>query len=387
MIQDTFIVAYGPAGVAVRTIGGGDIASFVPGATSVTWTGAGSQFAAAVGSEVYRLFISPVNRSADVFASVRSVGGAVSSVVCGTVDGISSVVVVQSAGTAGFSRFTLLNASDMTFLSTFEVTFGLQEGETVLGSLSLMDADHDGRTDIAAPTSKGRIVLAAMNGVLLDNSPAMTSRSRLWNSAEVLAADLGGNSAPELIAMDNEGVMSIVPTSTSVDFQVGNPARTYGALGPIQAAPGFGTALFVTDEEGGISAFDLKAVWNGPAAMWRMHRGNAAGTSFSNYVTVAPTPVASGFLPADRVYNWPNPVYGSETRFRFFTDRDGSVTISIFDISGDRVTELHGTAVGGRDNELVWDVSGIQSGVYLARVEVTGGGQAASAVVKVAVVK
>ena len=32
--------------------------------------------------------------------------------------------------------------------------------------------------------------------------------------------------------------------------------------------------------------------------------------------------------------------------------------MSIFDIAGDRITTLTGVATGGRDNEIVWDVSG-----------------------------
>jgi hypothetical protein len=43
--------------------------------------------------------------------------------------------------------------------------------------------------------------------------------------------------------------------------------------------------------------------------------------------------------------------------------------------------------IGGVDNEVEWNVGGVQSGVYLARIEATSGGKSETAIVKVAVVK
>jgi hypothetical protein len=66
---------------------------------------------------------------------------------------------------------------------------------------------------------------------------------------------------------------------------------------------------------------------------------------------------------------------------------NASVSIKIFDMAGDLVTEFAGPGIGGVDNEVEWNVSGVQSGVYLARIEASGQGGSGVAVVKVAVVK
>jgi hypothetical protein len=52
-----------------------------------------------------------------------------------------------------------------------------------------------------------------------------------------------------------------------------------------------------------------------------------------------------------------------------------------------KITELHGQSRAGLDGEVTWDVSGIQSGVYLARIEATGGTGSHVAVIKIAIVK
>ena len=83
-------------------------------------------------------------------------------------------------------------------------------------------------------------------------------------------------------------------------------------------------------------------------------------------------PPGATFFPPDRAYNWPNPVYNGMTYFRYFVRDNSSVNIRIFDLAGDLVTTLNGQGTGGIDNEIAWDCSRIQSGVYFARLESPG---------------
>jgi hypothetical protein len=60
----------------------------------------------------------------------------------------------------------------------------------------------------------------------------------------------------------------------------------------------------------------------------------------------------------------------------------------IFDIAGSFIDELKDFAQGGIDHETVWNVSNIQSGIYLARIQATGvSGKSESKIIKIAVVK
>ena len=99
------------------------------------------------------------------------------------------------------------------------------------------------------------------------------------------------------------------------------------------------------------------------------------------------SPASSEFLPKSRTYNWPNPVYGSSTNIRYYTSEDAAVTVTVFDLAGLRIAELKAQAKGGLDGELTWDVSNIQSGVYLARVEAAGNSRTEVVFIKIAVVK
>ena len=66
---------------------------------------------------------------------------------------------------------------------------------------------------------------------------------------------------------------------------------------------------------------------------------------------------------------------------------DATVVIKVFDLAGELVAELSGPGQAGIDNEVTWDVSGVQSGVYLAHIDARGTGGSGSAVIKIAVVK
>jgi len=119
---------------------------------------------------------------------------------------------------------------------------------------------------------------------------------------------------------------------------------------------------------------------------WGQYQGDARHSGLAP-VPSAGAPRADGFFPAERAYNWPNPVYNGSTFIRYFVRDNATVSIRIFDLAGDLVTEFAGPGVGGVDNEVEWRTGDIQSGVYLARIEASGQGESGTAVVKVAVVK
>ena len=93
-------------------------------------------------------------------------------------------------------------------------------------------------------------------------------------------------------------------------------------------------------------------------------------------------------MPSDKIYNWPNPVHGKTTNIRYFLNGTASgVQIKIMDLSGELVTTLTGSANTGFDNEVQWDVSSVQSGIYIALLQLQNGSCSDVASIKIAVVK
>jgi M6 family metalloprotease-like protein len=92
-------------------------------------------------------------------------------------------------------------------------------------------------------------------------------------------------------------------------------------------------------------------------------------------------------LPSESVYNYPNPNNENYTFIRYRLTEEAEVRIKIFDLAGDLVKELEGTGYGHTDNEVRWDLTGVQSGVYIGRVEARSNTKSEVQIIKIAVVK
>jgi len=145
-----------------------------------------------------------------------------------------------------------------------------------------------------------------------------------------------------------------------------------------------GIAFF--SEQGSLDAFLTSTIMGANSFVWSQHLGDErhSNTEWTQTVSI---PISPEFFPKSLVYNWPNPVYGRSTQIRYYTAEDANVTVTIIDLTGVKITELKGRGTAGMDSEISWNVSNIQSGIYLARIEAQGATHSETTVIKIAVVK
>ncbi len=86
------------------------------------------------------------------------------------------------------------------------------------------------------------------------------------------------------------------------------------------------------------------------------------------------------------VYCWPNPT-ADISYIRVTRSHPAAAEVRVFDLAGRLVAELSGSSDMAGPFEIPWNVGGVESGVYIGRVEVNGGGQSDSREIKIAVVK
>ena len=151
----------------------------------------------------------------------------------------------------------------------------------------------------------------------------------------------------------------------------------------INSGGNFGLLIYATD--GYLYGYKTPWAYDSTKILWRNYL-NDKYHSNANYEISSPS-VSSSCLPSDKVYNWPNPAYGKLTNIRYYLGGDVSnVNVKIMDLSGELVTTLIGTTNKGFDNEVQWDISTVQSGIYIAVVELEGG-CTETAAIKIAIVK
>jgi hypothetical protein len=245
--------------------------------------------------------------------------------------------------------------------------------------LASADVDGDGRNDVLLADSSR---VAAFNNALasVDYHPAP------WGARSILAARIDGQKGDALFAVGDAQLSQLLTGARQADgFPVPLPQNASVCLMPIGstnhtlgvAAAGSDQHLYLFNTANRITREDL---------VWKSMFGDERN---GNFAAVPARAIASApeFFPLDRCYNWPNPAYDKTTKIRYFVSKDAAVTIKIYDLAGGKVDELRATAIGGLDNEVDWNLSNIQTGVYLAHVSAEGGGMSGEKIIKIAVVK
>jgi hypothetical protein len=302
--------------------------------------------------------------------------------------GPAAVAPMSAAGSTGYGiavtstdgRLYLLD-DRLNTVAGFPVS--LREGTAFPPVLA--DIDGDGARDIIAASDR---LLHVFNriGVELDGFPLQLPSST--GSAPIIA-DFNGDGIPDIVVVSREGLVTGVDrhgkTISGFPLSAGR-----GVQWPAAFLTGDSICLAVaSSEDGSLSAWRTGRLTGSVSVNsfpWPQYQHDPARSGYD----AAVLPAVAGrteFFPASRAYNWPNPAYGGITYLRYYVREDAGVTITIFDFAGDLVGKYSQNGVGGVDNEFALDVSGIQSGIYFARIEARSSQETGTALVKIAVVK
>lgn len=274
------------------------------------------------------------------------------------------------------------NFIDIISNDAFRLSFGLKTNSQI-NSISLSDLKQDGENYVILNNGT-RLEAYNYTGALADNYPPIKT-STIDLVGVPLSVDFEGDPKSEIIVADSNGNVYAFDGGTGkiVDgfpISLGSHLVSNPVLFNYKGQTAFGG--FNKDQF--FVAWIISSVNN--TSGWLEENGNRGNTSFLSAAENLNT--INEFFPTSRAYNYPNPVYDGETAIRYFVGEDSKINIKIFDLAGDYVAELNDDAQGGLDNETVWNVSNIQSGVYLARIEASGSsGKSESVIIKIAVVK
>jgi hypothetical protein len=242
----------------------------------------------------------------------------------------------------------------------------------------------DGKQEILF-TADDKVFAVNQNGVLVTNFPfSVAGVSRI--SSGISVADLDGDGIMDVIFGTADGRVYAYNINGKIldgfPLLTGSEVKSTPAI--INTAGKFGIVVYSTD--GYLYGWKTPWDYDSTRIQWRNYLKDKYHTNYNSDKTGSS---ATGpCLPQDKVYNWPNPAYGTSTNIRYFLGNDaGSVSIKIMDLSGELVTTLAGTNFKGLDNEVQWDLSKVQSGIYIAVVQLQGGSCNESASIKIAVVK
>lgn len=266
------------------------------------------------------------------------------------------------------------------------ISFKIESGSPI-NKFSIGNLKDNGSSQIAFANGN-KLEAYNLSGSSVDNFPFILKNGDQFTSSPLIA-DIDGDEIGDIVAFTSSGniygisgltgeVLPGYPVSTGSEtsivpvFDMNSTTGTgYLKLASVSSDNFF--SLFSLGTE--LSNIYWSGLYGSPGnSSVKLLSGN------SNNI--------SEYFPNDKAYNWPNPVYGNETNIRYYVSESSSVTIRIFDLGGELVDELKDSAEGGFENETVWNVSNIQSGVYLCSIEVSSNSsKSASKLIKIAVIK
>lgn len=276
----------------------------------------------------------------------------------------------------------IVNNSNNIIIGNKTVTQNSPYG-VIYSSPSIADINNDHNQEIIF-TAGNKVWAVNRNGVVMDHFPfSITGVDKI--SSGVSIADL-----------NNDGIFDIVfGTADGRIYAYGTDGKILDGF-PLSAGKEIKSTPAIINSGGnfGIIAYSQDGYLYGWKTQWAYKPDKISWAHYLNdeklsnvNTTLSGSAVSGPCLPKEKFYNWPNPVYGKSTNIRYYLGANAnSIKIKIMDLAGELVTTLTGTTNSGFDNEVVWDVSNVQSGIYIGVIEMEGGcGETAS--IKIAVVK
>jgi hypothetical protein len=274
--------------------------------------------------------------------------------------------------------------------------FSVQTGGVVSNMPAIADVDGDGQKDIVVFSGNKIFVINAAGSVVAHFPVSVPTAVNLLSSPVI--ADVDGDGMADIVAVTQEGLVAaygrdgiMVKGFPLLSGPNSGSTPAVFSTSSLSTDPGVKTiGLAVASDDGYLYAWKTGSS-TAPVRPWPQYLHDSFNTGLDETVPVLN--ISSEFLPASRVYNWPNPVKatdGFRTHIRYYTASDASVTIKIFDMAGDLVTDFGGRtfhAPAGLDQEVEWDVSGIQSGLYFAHIDAKGATSSGTSIIKVVVIK
>ena len=240
---------------------------------------------------------------------------------------------------------------------------------------SLGDLDGDGYVEIVVPSGTRTVEGLRVNGTRVENWPLIADGgdSTRPMGASALLGDMDGDGALEVLSAGPGGSM-FMHDALSGELVPGWPYSSDPSLGTPWAGDidndGELDVLFA-GSAGRVLLMGLPYEHEGGDMVWSTEGGGASGTGAYPDSILPGTPVATGeLLSQERTYCYPNPAEGSDLTVRVYLEEEADIEVEVFDVAGEVVARFEREGVL-TVNEITWSTSGVASGLYVVRVEVS----------------
>jgi M6 family metalloprotease-like protein len=264
--------------------------------------------------------------------------------------------------------------------------FGESQDDSGMKHSAIGDVDGDGFMEIVS-TANGQIRCFNHNGSPANYFPVPNYHQEIFLSSPVLG-DVNGDGEVDILTASSEGEVLAYNANglAAEEFPVSHGGSKVLSPALLDLDGDGDTELTAVSEKGYLYAWDLGSPCDSETVPWPAECHDPARTGMNPQQLSRPQ--AHGeWMPGRLVYNYPNPTEGSETTIRYYLEYPARIHIKIFNLAGEFIDEFDGPGIGQTDNEVVWNIADVDSGVYFCQVKAEGSPGEKAVTIKIAVVK
>lgn len=259
--------------------------------------------------------------------------------------------------------------------------------QVAISSPAIGDIDGNGYPDITVAIGKN-LYAYNYNGTLMTGFPVVISCADAVQSSPVLA-DIDGDRKQDIIIGSPDGSLYCVSDGGKIKsgypITMGGPVKSSPVHFRPSGIPGArGKYTAVGSDDGKLSIW-----WSGdhdvPASWPAFHRDQTRGGADATLLSPVTASREGGLL--QNLYVYPNPARTAPVRIRYYLNEAARVDFKVFNVAGDLVREFSQDGQAAVDNEYVWDLENIATGLYFVRASAAGAGGSGYKLCKIAVVK
>jgi hypothetical protein len=231
---------------------------------------------------------------------------------------------------------------------------------TFSGALSFGDIDQDGLDEIIT-IEDGNIVARNGNETLVNGFPIKGDFSGIPLIANIINVE---ENEPELICREGENITILSKKGDRL-----RQLSSFNSEQPLAMLPFWDGKMALIDGSR-LFLFDLDM----DHSYWLNPRSRPSGFPLST--GTHPEPAEGGYTRR-KAYNYPNPITEGTTTFRFYVSNPSTseVRVKIYNAAGYLVVDdlINDDITHYEFNEIKWDASQFDAGLYLAEIKPNGG--------------
>ncbi len=240
--------------------------------------------------------------------------------------------------------------------------------------ISAIDLDLDGRIEVLAADTDGKIYAFNQN---YTNSTGFPLDMDVI--PPILAKNTIGDEKPEIVFQNSKGEIIILNNIGELQYKLANPKNS--KLRSLGVYKGKNTIV----SESSIWIFDESKFTNGNE--WSSYYSDERNSNLININYDTTATVVNGLIDKKRTYIYPNPVRDGKAKVRIFNYSAKKINLKIYDAAGYFVDEIQNNIdINNGVWETEWDVSNIESGVYLIKLIALNNIRTESVILKVGVI-